>query len=182
MLKWTRQLPPVSKDLTGYKPFIKNEWFRKNYMWFAYGLMIILLNAAFFAGAFSCGTLLIKILLFLIIYPVHELLHIITVVTKGNIYLTHSGLYFWLTPDAELSKGRYWLFMILPLLVLTVICGAASFFVPADIAGYLRYTAWINAVIAGSDIINSFLILIKPSGTYFYRGFYRHLNPEERYR
>ena len=173
MLVWNKEAPPLNIDHGRYKPFIKNDLFRKHYMWFAYGLMILLFNAAWFSGGFSAGSLLIKVLIYLIVFPVHEMLHIVTVFSKGDIYLTHSGLYFWLTPDVELSKGRYWLFMSLPLIVLTVVPCIASFFVPLGVAGYFRYVAWINAVTAGSDIINSFLILIKPGKTFFYRGYYR---------
>ena len=33
-----------------------------------------------------------------------------------------------------------------------------------------------NAIAAGSDIINTVLILIKPRNAFFYRGFYRRKN------
>lgn len=35
------------------------------------------------------------------------------------------------------------------------------------------YVMWINAMIAGSDIINSALIAIKPNNSLFYRGYYK---------
>lgn len=34
------------------------------------------------------------------------------------------------------------------------------------------FVAWLNAIIAGSDILNSVLILIKPGKAKFYRGYY----------
>lgn len=36
----------------------------------------------------------------------------------------------------------------------------------------LVYVAWVNSIIAGSDIINSVLIAIKPNNVLIYRGFY----------
>lgn len=173
MLFWNKTIPQLNIDQREYKPLIKNDWFRKHYMWFAYGLMILIYLTAFFTGGFRAGNIIIRILVFLAVYPVHELLHIVTVCRKGDIYLSHSGIYFWLTPDIELSKGRFWIFITLPLIILTGFTGAGAVFASGALREYLAYIAWINAFIAGSDIINSFLILIKPSGSSFYRGYYR---------
>ena len=118
---------------------------------------------------------MIRVIVFLVVYPIHELLHISVVFKKGDIYLNHSGIYFWLTPNVELTKGRFWLFMTLPLIVLTGVTGIVSVFTDGTVGEYLCYIAWINAIIAGSDIINSVLIAIKPSRTAFYRGYYRRL-------
>ena len=49
----------------------------------------------------------------------------------------------------------------------------SAVFTTGTLSEYLRYIAWINAITAGSDIINSFLILIKPARSSFIRGFYR---------
>ena len=173
MIHIRKPIPELNIDHSEYKPFIKNDWFRKNYMWFAYGLMIILFWMAFIFGGFRAGNLITKILIYMAVYPIHESIHILTVMGKGDIYLSHSGLYFWLTPDVELSKIRLWIFMTMPLIVLTGIPAVASFFTPEKVSEYLRYIAWINAITAGSDIINSVLIAIKPSRTVFYRGFYK---------
>lgn len=156
------------------KPFIKNEWFRKNYMYFAYGLMIMLFAWATIIGGFRAGNLWIRILIFPFVYVIHESLHILSVFRKGDIYLNYwGGIYLWMTPNFELSKSRYWIFMTLPLLILTGFTGIASLFTIGAVKEYLCYIAWLNAFIAGSDIINSTLILIKPSHSHFYRGYYR---------
>ena len=174
MIHWNKTLPKLNINYDEYKPFIKNEWFRKNYMYFAYGLMILLFVLATITGGFRAGNLWIKILLFPFVYVIHESLHVLTVFRKGDIYLNYwGGIYLWMTPDFELSKPRYWLFMTLPLLVLTGCTGIAGLFGSGAVKEYLCYIAWLNAFIAGSDIINSPLILIKPAGSHFYRGYYR---------
>lgn len=84
----------------------------------------------------------------------------------------HSGIFFWLNSNAVMSKKRFWLFMTLPLLVLTII---PMSFLPLT-SGFtydvLMYILWINAIIAGSDIINSVLIALKPANAKFCRGYY----------
>ncbi len=52
-----------------------------------------------------------------------------------------------------------------------------SIFAMGELKEYLVYIAWINAFIAGSDIINSVLIAIKPSKTVFYRGYFKKTKP-----
>lgn len=167
-------LPELRIDYNEYRPFIGNDWFRRNYMWFAYGLMIVLANVAFFTGGLVAGNFLTKLLIFIAVYPIHELLHILVAAPKGDLYLTHSGLYLWLTPSSPMSKWHYWLFMTLPLILLTAVPAVGSLFAPTEVKPFLVYIAWINSVIAGSDIINSPLILIKPNSSVFYRGYYKY--------
>ena len=175
MIIVNKPLPEMNIDKNVYKPFIRSEWFRKNYMWFAYGLMILLFLAALLLGRLNAGSLLFRILLYIAVYAVHESLHILSVCGKGNIYLSHSGLYLWLTPDFVLSKRRFWIFTTLPFLVLTGLTGLVSCFVSAPFAMVLKYIAWVNAITAGSDIINSLLIAVKPGNSFFYRGYYKQL-------
>ena len=173
MLYIGRELPKIDFDENEYKPFIRREWFRRNYMWFAYGLMFLLFITALSLGRLRAGHFIIKLVLFAITYVVHELLHIATVFRKGDIYLNRSGIYLWLTPDFILSKREFWIFMTLPFLVLTCLVGLSSCLVPSHISIYLKYIAWINSIIAGSDIINSALIMMMPRNSYFYRGYYK---------
>lgn len=91
----------------------------------------------------------------------------------GYISLTHSGIFFWLNSDAVMSKMRFWMFMSLPLLVLTVIPLCLLPFAKGVIFDGLLYVSWINAIIAGTDIINSVLIAIKPAKSVFCREFYK---------
>lgn len=172
MLYWLKPLPKadIEKD---YKPFIKNDWFRKNFMLFVYVLQALLLIASIFIGVWKFPNLYMKVLIFALTYLIHELLHIVVVFRIGDISLTHSGIFFWLNSDAKMSKPRFWCFMTLPFLTLTIVPLIAMIFVSGDLFLYLQYIAWINAIIAGADIINSFLILIKPRRSVFYRGFYK---------
>ena len=104
---------------------------------------------------------------------IHEVLHILVVNSKGDISLTFKGIYFWLNTNAILSKRRYWVFMSLPFIVLTVIPAIASFFVSGDIKSLIIFISWYNLIISSSDIINSVLILMKPNKSVFCRGYYR---------
>ena len=42
MIYWVKTPPPADIDYNEYKPFIRNDWFRNHYMYFAYGLMAVL--------------------------------------------------------------------------------------------------------------------------------------------
>ncbi|WP_420851952.1 hypothetical protein [Paenibacillus allorhizoplanae] len=58
-------------------------------------------------------------------------------------------------------------------MALSVVPVIVSFFVSEDIKSILLFMSWINSLISVSDIINSFLIAIKPKNSVFCRGYYR---------
>ena len=172
MIYFFKPLPPSEIDFSNYRPFIKSEWFRKHFMKFVYTLQIALILISIVLGVWVFSNWFIKIAIFCMVFISHELLHILVVYKIGDISLTHSGIFFWLNSNAVMSKKRFWLFMTLPLLVLTII---PMFLLPlADGFAFkvLMYILWVNAIIAGSDIINSILIAIKPSNAKFCRGYY----------
>ena len=49
----------------------------------------------------------------------------------------------------------------------------SSVFLSGIIREIAVYIAWVNSIIAASDIINSVLIAIKPKDSLFYRGYYK---------
>ena len=174
MIKWVTKLPETEIDTNEYKPFIKNEWFRKHYMCFAYALMFLLIiPVSFLTNSTNDIPFLLRLGLIVPIFLIHEILHILVVFKIGDIYLMHSGIFFWLHSDAHMSKIRFWIFMTLPLLVLTVLPLIIKIFYTGSFVPYLDYIAWINAIMASSDILNSMLILIKPYNSVFYRGYYK---------
>jgi len=175
MIYWNRPLPELQIDWKEYKPFIKNEWFRSHYMWFTYGLMGLIFAVGVFGGVLKAGSPVLELLIILPLYVTHELLHILVVFRKGDLYLNYfGGIYLWLTPDVALGKGRFWLFITLPFLVLTPGAGIAGMLIGGRCGDFLWYLAWVNAIIAGSDILNSVLIAVKPKGSLFYRGYYKN--------
>ncbi|MGV2806510.1 DUF3267 domain-containing protein, partial [Clostridium perfringens] len=91
----------------------------------------------------------------------------------GDISLTFSSIFFWLNTDAPLSKKRFWLFMSLPLMMLSIVPAFASIGMSGFMKSLMLYICWFNMVLSSSDIINSFLILIKPKNSIFCRGYYR---------
>lgn len=172
MLYFFKSLPPGDKDMSGYQQFIKSEWFRKHFMKFVYVLQTALVVISVMLGVWDFANLFIKIAVFALVYVIHELLHIVVVYKIGDISLTHSGMFLWLNSSAIMSKKRFWLFMTLPLIGLTIIPMILVPMADGMVLDTLRYILWINAIIAGSDIINSVLIVIKPANARFYRGYY----------
>ncbi len=142
-------------------------------MKFVYLLQIIILLIPYFFGAdFTHTNLFYLIIIGIIVFVIHEGLHVLVIHQKGDISLTFSGIFFWLNTNAVLSKTRYWIFMSLPFLVLSVVPAVTSFYVSGNIKSILLCVCWINAFISGSDIYNSFLIAIKPRNSVFCRGYY----------
>ena len=174
MIKWVTKLPETEIDTNEYKPFIKNQWFRKHYMWFAYALMFLLiLPVSLLTTSMNDIPFLLRLGMIIPVFLIHELLHVLVVFRIGDIYLTHSGLFFWLRSDAHMSKIRFLIFMSLPFLVLSVLPLVIKLFYTGPLVPYISYIAWINSIMASSDILNSMLILIKPRNSVFWRGYYK---------
>ena len=190
MLYFMKPLPESKLDTTDWSPFIKNEWFRNHFMYFVYCLQAVLLLLSILLGIWRSLNDFMKVGLFISTYVIHELLHLVVIYQIGDISITHSGIFFWINSGAVLSKLRFFVFMFLPFIGLTVVPAIVALFLFAnefagqisqaglpDVSGGLKdivaYVAWINAIIAGSDIINSVLIAIKPKKSLFYRGHYK---------
>lgn len=171
---WFRHLSQVSMDLSKWTPFIRNHWLRTHYMKFVYLLQVILFLLPFlFKGWFPPITAIVLFLIGIFVFILHEILHIIVINKQGDISITFSGIFFWLHTNAILSKLRFWTFMSLPFMALSVVPFIVSLFLSEDIKSILLFVSWINAVISASDIINSFLIAIKPKNSVFCKGYYR---------
>ena len=173
MIRWVQTVPQPEIDHSQYRPFIRNDWFRKHYMVFAYGLMALLTVLLFVTGGMRGVCYPVRLPIFVLVFLVHELLHILVVYRLGDIYLSHSGLFFWMQPHARMSKGRFFLFMTLPLFTLTVVPAVLLLPDTGALRPYLLYIAWSNAIIASSDIIKAMLIPLKPNDSVFYRGYYK---------
>ena len=172
MIYLFKSLPSSDIDFSNWTPFIKNVWFRKHFMKFVYSLQVVLALVSMMIGAWDFANWVIKSIIFIWVFIVHELLHILVIYKIGDISLTHSGIFFWLNSNAIMSKKRFWLFMTLPLLVLTILPIFVLPFTYGFAFDVLMCILWINSIIAGSDIINSILIAIKPSNAKFCRGYY----------
>ena len=173
MLYFMKPLPESKIDTTEWKPFIKNQWFRKNFMYFVYCLQAMLFIFSIIFGVWRFSNAFIEVGLFVCIFIIHELLHLIIIYKVGDISITHSGIFFWITSGAVLNKLRFFIFMSLPFIGLTVVPAILCIFLSGELKDILVYSAWINSMIAGSDIINSVLIAIKPNNALFCRGYYK---------
>ncbi|MGE7688236.1 DUF3267 domain-containing protein [Lysinibacillus sp. NPDC097214] len=161
-------------DLSKWTPFIQNNWYRKHYMKFVYLLQIIIFLIPYFFGTgFTHINIFLLIIIGVFVFVIHECLHIFVINKKGDISLTFSGIFFWLNTNAILSKMRFLVFMSLPFIVLSVVPGIMSFYVSGNTKSIILFVSWINSVISSSDIVNSFLIAIKPKNSVFCRGYYR---------
>lgn len=173
MLYFMKPLPEGKIDTTDWEPFIKNQWFRNNFMYFVYCFQVALLISSIIFGVWHFSNAFIKIGLFICTYVIHELLHMMVIYKVGDISITHSGIFLWITSGAILSKLRFLVFMALPFIGLTIVPAVVSVFISGEAKSIAIYIAWLNSIIAGSDIINSVLIAIKPNSSLFYRGFYK---------
>lgn len=172
MILWFQNLPQFSLDLSEWKPFIQNNWFRRHYMKFVYLLQFTFFLAPWFGVRFTHITKFPLILIIFFVFIIHEILHILVINNKGDISLTFRGIFFWLNTNAILSKKRFWVFMSLPFIVLSVIPAITSFFVSGNIKSLILFISWINLIISSSDIVNLYLIIIKPNKSVFCRGYY----------
>ena len=174
MIVWFRHLPQISMESAKWTPFIKNNLFRAHFMKFVYLLQITIFLLSLFFDVWASSIhafALISIGIF--VFIIHECLHILVIYKKGDMSLTFSGIFFWLQTNAVLSKVRFWIFMSLPLIALSVVPAIVSFYVSGDIKSILIFVSWLNLLISSADIINSFLIAIKPKHSVFCRGYYR---------
>ena len=174
MILWFRHLPQVNLDSLEWTPFIKNIWFREHYMKCVYLLQVVLLCIPFyFSTGFSQIHTFALIFIGFLVFILHECLHILVIKQKGDISLTFSGIFFWINTNAVLSKVRFWFFMSLPFVVLSVVPAILWFYVSGDLKLILLFISWFNTLISASDIINSVLIALKPKNTLFCRGYVR---------
>ena len=161
-------------DLSEWNPFIQNNWHRKHYMKFVYVLQIIIfLIPNYFGASFTDLNIFYLIIIGILVFIIHECLHIIVINNKGDISLTRSGIFFFFFTNAILFKVRFWTFMSLPIIVLSVIPAIISSFVSGNIKSILLFVCWINSIISASDIYNSLLIAMKPKHSIFCRGYYK---------
>ncbi len=143
-------------------------------MKFVYVLQIIIFLLPYYFGAsFTHINIFYLIIIGIFVFIIHECLHIIVINKKSDISLTRSGIFFWLNTNAILSKARFWTFMSLPIIVLSVIPAIISSFVSGNIKSILLFVCWINSIISASDIYNSLLIAMKPKHSIFCRGYYK---------
>lgn len=172
MLYFMKPLPENKIDTADWKPFIKNIWFRNNFMYFVYCLQLIVIILSIIFGVWHFSNILIKIGLFICVFVIHENLHLIVVFKAGDISITHLSIFVWITTGAILNKSRFLVFMSLPFIGLTVVPAILCIPLSGELKDIMVYTAWVNSIIAGSDIINSVIIAIKPNNSLFYRGYY----------
>lgn len=173
MFYFLKPLPEGKIDTAEWKPVIRNQWFRNYFMYFVYCLQAVLVVLSSIYGIWKFSNILLRSVLFISTFLIHELLHVVVIYKAGDISLTHSGIFFWITSGAVLRKWRFFLFMSLPFIALTLVPAALCCLVTESMRDIMGYIAWVNAIIAGSDIINSVLIAIKPGNSVFYRGYYK---------
>ena len=143
-------------------------------MKFVYTLQIfVILIPIFYNDWFPSLSLLTLLVISGILFILHECLHIITIYHKGDLSLTFRGVFFWIHTNVPLNKLHFFTFMGLPFFGLSVLPFIASFFVNGSLQSILLYISWFNTIVSGSDILNLFLIMLKPNKAIFCRGYYK---------
>jgi|GEM_PF-1505822 len=186
MIYWFKDLPfkPLRDDI--WKPVIPYKWLRENFMAAVYILQFVLfalfmlyINVYIPKGLDSAPVVIRisipKSLIYLsviLVWFIHEIIHIAVIFNKGDFSVTFKNLFFWINTNAELSKFRYLIFISLPLLVLTAIPFVISLFMFNNLTYVLRIYAFYNLIISPADIINIIFILPKPNKAIFYGGMY----------
>lgn len=173
MIYFMKPLPDGKINTDNWEPVIKNQWFRNHFMYFVYCLQGVLLLFSIISGAWRFSNAFVKAGLYICTFIIHELLHLIVIYKAGDISITHSGIFFWITSGAVLNKIRFLVFMSLPFTGLTVVPAIACVFLSGKLKDMMIYAAWVNSITAGSDIINSIIIAIKPNNASFYGGYYK---------
>lgn len=117
MLYFMKPLPEGTIDTSEWNPFIKNQWFRNHFMYFVYCFQVVLVMISSVYGVWNFSNVLLKFILFISTYLIHELLHVAVIYKAGDISLTHSGIFFWITSGAVLSKLCFFCLCLCHLLV-----------------------------------------------------------------
>lgn len=173
MIYWFKQLPASTVDLSPWRRFIHYDFFHDHFMKFVYLLQVIVFCIPFiFRLSFYPFSLIGLIVIGIITFIVHELIHMVFIYRHGNISLTFSNMFFWLHTDAILTKGRFLSFMSGPFIALSLIPLVLSIFTQGNLQLCFLFIGWINIIFSAADIINSIIILCKPKHAKFYRGYY----------
>ncbi|WP_225229904.1 DUF3267 domain-containing protein [Sporosarcina quadrami] len=181
MIIWFRHLPQIRMDVEEWKPFIRQAWLRKHFMKIVYVLMAaFILTPIWYLGSLAPLENFPLLLIMLLVFVIHEAIHMLVIHKKGDMSLTFKGIYFWIHTNSILSKKRYWVFMSLPFIGLSIIPAIASLFVLGDLKTLLLFIGWFNLIISASDIVNSILIIMKPNRSEFCRGYYRETSHPRR--
>ena len=141
MILWFRHLPQLRMDTSKWIPFIQNSGLRKHFMKFVYLLQVIIfLIPSVIGGWFPSISILTCLLIGVLVFILHEALHIFVIHKKGDISLTFRG-FFWLHTNATLSKLRFWIFMSLPFIALSVLPYLLSLFLSGEIKSIFLFVS-----------------------------------------
>ena len=105
MICWMKPLPEGKIDTTSWKRFIENAWFRNHFMWFVYGLQAILRILSFGLGAWDFSSFFVRMGLLMGTLIIHELLHLVVIYRAGDVSVTYSGLFHWISSGAGSTNG-----------------------------------------------------------------------------
>lgn len=174
MILWLKHLPLIRMNLKEWNPFIQSDWFRTHFMKFVYVLQITSFLLPFVLRTnFAPFSTITLVAIALVVFISHEFFHMLVIHSKGDVSLTFQGTFFWIHTNEILSKARFWLFMSLPFIALTVVPAMISFFVAGTLQTVVLFISWINLCYSAADIINSILIGVKPKNAVFCSGYYR---------
>lgn len=192
MISWFKELPEIDVDFFIWKPLITSTFLRNNYMKFVYSIAGILIfitgvigrktfNKEMFLtftqytdnlaiGVFFSVTYCI--FLFVLIFILHELLHIIIYYKQGDLSITYHNLLVRINTNAIITKKRFIIGLLLPIIVLTILPLLVSNFIDGYVNSLMLYIGCNNLVIGSFDIFESLIIIFKPNNSMFCCGYY----------
>jgi hypothetical protein len=104
--------------------------------------------------------------LFILIIPLHELIHVIFLPCLSNAIVGFSPkkIVFYVATEDEISKNRFLIIAIMPFILLTILPLIIFFYWQYEIIAHL---ALLNALASGIDLRSFFYIYRQPKGSIF---------------
>ena len=108
----------------------------------------------------------------LILLFIHEILHLLITIGKGDIYMYWNKSLLGVSPfsDCELNWKQSVIYKIMPFLVLTVGLYLVSVFIDGVVGGLFKYIAMINFCMSIGDLMLTPFMFRLPRNAVFYSG------------
>ena len=107
-----------------------------------------------------------NIYLFILIFPLHELIHVLMLPNPNSaiVGLSLKKMVFYVTTEDVIRKNRFLLISLAPLFFLTVIPLFSLFFIQSSVIAHI---ALLNMLGSGIDLRTSYYISRQPKGSVF---------------
>ena len=124
---------------------------------------------------------IISLIVIAILIFVHEMLHLLITVGKGDLYIFWNKFLLGISPfsDCELTWGQSFIYKLLPVIVLSGGFYVISLFIHGVAGGFLRYIAIANLGMSSADLLLTPFMFRLPRNAVFYGGLWREKLDDE---